>query len=206
MRLINFLFICLGFSCCQANTKETKIINDYQNNELKEDSIKFRLIKDNLFIDQFGNLAFKTLDKSDPENPVTRFITTVWNATENEKENGKIEMKEIIDTNSFKSIKGIYYKDKSNFYVYNQMADGGNFTVLRGIDTKSFSILNGYYSKDKNFIYYGSNPVEEADVTTFKVMNKPEKGHKTEQYGKDKNRFYYFGRIIQAPDLKMHNL
>ena len=203
--LIALLFV---LPCCNTKGKvEESKVSANNTDSVAVDSSKYLLLKYNLYKDQFGNIAFKTIDKSDSRNPVELFITTVWNANTNDSgNNGKMEMKDVIDTASFKEVKGIYYQDKNHFYVYNQMSDGGTFAVIRDIDAKTYTVLNGYYAKDKNHAYYGSVIIKDADVRTFEPLQKVNEGDSTWQYAKDKNHFYYFGDIIKPEELKLHNL
>lgn len=172
-----------------------------------EDSSKYFLLKHNLYKDQFGNIAYKTIDRSDPENPIDRFITVVWHANLNDSiDGGKMEMKDVIDIISFEEIKGIYYRDKNHYYVYNQMSDGGTFAIIRDIDKKSFVVVSPFYAKDIHNAYHGAVKIENVDINTFRPLPGIKSGDSTWQYARDKDHFYYFGDIIKKEDHSIHGL
>lgn len=201
--LIALLFI-LPF--CNSEVKREKLKTPGNNTDSsKSDTIKFSSLKYNLYRDQLGNIGFKTIDNSDPRNPIDRFVTTVWDANPNDSNNdgGKMEMKDVIDTASFVELEGIYYKDKNHFYVYNQMSDGGTFAVINNIDVKTFVVIHPLYAKDKNQIYYGSSIIKEADPKSFKPLLKAPDSL-TWYTAKDKNHFYYFGAIVNPEDIQLN--
>jgi len=204
MQIFILILVFCTLISCNSKVKEDKKNKKDLSNE-KIDTIKFTLLKDNLYKDNLGNFGFKTIDNSDPQKPVERFITIVWNANPDDSINdGKMDMKNVIDTGSYKLIKGIYYKDKRHFYVFSQMADGGTFAVLQNIDPKTFVVLSPYYAKDINHVYYGSKIIKNADVKTFEPLTKISNGDTSWQYGKDKNYFFFFGEVIYQEELKLH--
>ncbi|MBI1343797.1 MAG: hypothetical protein GC171_12745 [Terrimonas sp.] len=198
MKLLTYMIFIFSIGC---NSRNKAVVN------IKKDSIAYELIKDNLYHDIAGNLYFRVMDMSNPEKPVSRYLSIVWNANQCDSINGgKMLLKDVVDAKSFEKILGFYYRDKNRFYIFNEMSDGGTFAVLNEIDFSSFKVLSNYYAKDKNNVYYKSNVISQADIPTFKVFPKILNGDTLWQYAKDKNHYYSFGDIIPDSELKLYEL
>jgi DKNYY family len=94
--------------------------------------------------------------------------------------------KSVMDTATFKSVGGYYFKDKNHVYHEFTMAGGSNFGMTSA-DAKTFQELsNGYHFKDKKHVFDEQHgEMEIADVKTFKTCAR------CTYYAKDKNGFYY---------------
>lgn len=105
-----------------------------------------------------------------------------------------------MDTLTFESIRGGYFRDKNNVYI------GGiyeGFTQIKNADPATFQILNvcmsveksaGYYAKDKNYVYCGAAIIAGADPSTFEYVGQyddnPGGMPLSSGIGKDKNCIY----------------
>ena len=205
MNLILYWCLILILFSCNNHTENKNIANSTSTKNT--DTLKYQFLKDNLYKNNLGDIAFKAIDNTDPRNPKDIFVTSVWNANSDDSiGDGKMEMKNVVDVSSFKRVSGMYYQDKKYFYVFNQMSDGGTFAIIKNIDPKSFIVLSPYYAKDNKHVYYGGQILEKADVKTFKPYPRIENKDTLWQYAKDKNHFYYFGDIIKTDELKSHKL
>lgn len=101
---------------------------------------KHILIKDNLYKDAQNNLYFKTIDKSQNNAGEMRYLNVVYSETFGV--NGIKEMKDVIDSSTFKYLGNDYYRDKNSIYFFHIMEDGGIFSLVKSVDGSSFKVLN----------------------------------------------------------------
>lgn len=114
---IFIILIILFFNSCNGQDKSKSVEE------------KYTLIRDNLYEDSNGNLYFKTLDKSQNDTKIIRYLDVVY--SEKFGDDGVKKMKDVVDKKTFifdkhKKI----YRDKNNQYIYKEMLDGGTISIL----------------------------------------------------------------------------
>ncbi|RZL39839.1 MAG: hypothetical protein EOP00_27405 [Pedobacter sp.] len=151
-------------------------------------SLKWRLIKDNLYINKNGDLGFKEYKDLGDEG-LTRVTDYITKFGFNE---GKT-LKSVIDTTTFKDLGSNFYKDKKHIYHYYSMLGGGQFYIDTNVDYKTFEVIGDVYAKDKNQIYLDRTGImENIDYKTFKTAVG------IGPYAKDKNGYYRWGDKIDT--------
>lgn len=89
----------------------------------------YKLIRDNLYEDNNGNLYFKTFDRSKSDTMTIRYIDVIY--SESFGVDGIKKIKDVVDKQSFRyDEQENMYKDKNNQYVYTEMIDGGTLSIL----------------------------------------------------------------------------
>ena len=111
---------------------------------------KYHLIRDNLYTDIKGNIRLKTIDRSladcqscpnNDDNIFDRFLYVIYCdtcklITQTDTIEGLTELKNIVDTTTFKHVKtdhhhgGDLYEDKEYTYFHKWMADGGTISLI----------------------------------------------------------------------------
>lgn len=109
----------------------------------------YRLVKDNLYIDEEGDLFLKTVDRSaadsgdpkiDAQNTHDRWLNAIYCEsctlkTENEIVPGLAYLTDKVDTATFHHVSvdnkqgGDLYEDKNYRYYHKWMADGGTISL-----------------------------------------------------------------------------
>lgn len=132
-----------------------------------------------LWKNKHGAIGFKTTEGTEEGVFITRYITQLCCEG--------IQLKDQIDTASFKHLGSSFYKDKKNIYTHYAMADGGDFWIVEEAHHATFSVLGDCYAKDKNHIYGERAMVMDSiDYKTFKTK----KGIGC--FAKDKNGYYFW--------------
>ena len=197
-----FFFIFCLFSCKkseseQINNKKDSVwnarverINYFKS---KTDSINKKLdwkkTNYSLWKSKNGDLAIKTQAGNEQGIDIERYITQCCEGE---------EIKNIIDTLTFKYLGSSFYKDKKNVYTHYTMSDGGNFWIVEKADAKTFEVIgNSCYAKDKNYIYVErAMKIDDIDYKTFKTCDD------CGCYSKDKNGYYFWDSKIELKDIK----
>lgn len=162
-------------------------------------TLHFRKLKCGLFINDSGDIGFKTqylID--DMGNNDERYQTMAYLTDENDTLNdGIIEFKDIVDTSTFEILNDYYCKDKKYVYAIFYTSDGATFNISKKIDAKTFSVYaNSSYGSDKQNIYFRTNPINKAERKSFNhIENDPNAAF-------DNRNFYFFGEIISMKEAK----
>ena len=201
--IVSILFFNLVFISCQNNKKvdnrnekdsvwnaRVEKINNYKS---KIDSVNnyldWKKTNYGLWKSKNGDLAIKTEEGNEQGIEITRYITQLCCEGE--------EIKNVIDTLTFKYLGSSFYKDKKNVYTHYMMSDGGNFWIVEGADVKTFKVIgNSCYAKDKNYIYgERAMKMDSIDYKTFITCDE------CGCYAKDKNGYYFWDEKIDLKNI-----
>lgn len=192
--ILVFAFV-LSFLNCLSQTIKTA--------NPKKDTIIYRELKCGLYISANGDIAYKTEALINEEgDKTTRYASWIWGANQEDTvgNGGIMEMKDVVDTATFKFLTELYWVDKNNVYGLTPMSDGGNVFLIEAADSKTLKIFGtSDYAADRKNIYYRGNIVQGADRKTFK----PVENIKKQELAWDKNNFYLMGKRISAEEFKM---
>lgn len=185
------LFSCKNYKSVEVNNKKDSVWNERVERinyyKLKTDSLNKNLDwkKTNygLWKSKNGDLAIKTQEGNEQGIDIERYITECCEGE---------EIKNVIDTLTFKYLGSSFYKDKKNVYTHFMMSDGGNFWIVKGADVNTFQVIsNSCYAKDKNYIYgERAMKMNNIDYNTFKTCED------CGCYAKDKNGYYFWDSKI----------
>jgi hypothetical protein len=118
LKIINSILLCFTvFWIASCESIKTSEAGDYT------------LVRDDLYTNERGDLFFKCVDRyvdGIEGKEADRYLSHVY--TEDFSDN-VTPMKEVIDAATFRSIGNGFYKDKNHIYKFNQMIDGGTFSV-----------------------------------------------------------------------------
>ena len=144
----------------------------------------------NLWKSKDGDLSIKTHEGNEQGIAIEKYITRLCCDGE--------EIKNVIDTSSFKYLGSSFYKDKRYIYLHYKTSDGGNFRIINGADIKTFQVIgNSCYAKDKNHIYNERDmKMDNIDYKTFKTCDD------CGCYSKDKNGYYFWDQKIEISDIE----
>lgn len=104
-----------------------------------------RLLHDDLYADNEGNLYLKAEDRFPPENgekPRPRWIWALYcedcrMIIEGDTTEGMSELKDKVDSSSFRKLGAdpttgnVFYTDKNHYYLHKLMYDGGTLSIIR---------------------------------------------------------------------------
>lgn len=196
-----FFLLCSLFSCKKSyiennNNKEGAVWNAKVESiklyKSRIDSINKKLdwkkTNYDLWKSKNGDLAIKTQAGNEQGIDIERYITQCFEGE---------EIKNVVDTLTFKYLGSSFYKDKKNVYTHYSMLDGGNFWIVEQADAKTFEVIgNSCYAKDKNYIY-GERAMQmnSIDYKTFKTCDA------CSCYAKDKNGYYFWDSKIDLNDV-----
>jgi hypothetical protein len=189
MRVL-LLILIFGLQACKEHQKHAAARQSTITPQVPKSSNEqtFQPLKENLYINSKGQLAFKMVDQTDPQKPHDDFVITIHADTLNY--DNETNLNEIIDTATFSNIGDLYYRDKNHVYYHFPMMDGGMFYIVWEADPKSIKVLeDSYFAKDKKTVFCRGSVLEGADSKTFKVLPRTDK----EVYqwsAKDKNQSY----------------
>lgn len=188
MRIIFLSFFVLAISCnnevSQTETNSKTLLDTTIQKIPAEDS-KYHFLKNNLFIDDSGNIAYRAYDQTVPGDIRNDFITAIYLDT------GKTQLRFVIDTATFEHLGELYYRDKKHVYYHFPMMDGGTFYIILEANRKSFEVFGkSWYAKDKHYIFCRGSILENADYKTFTILPLISKGDTVRWLGKDKNHVY----------------
>ncbi|WP_430405123.1 DKNYY domain-containing protein [Fluviicola sp.] len=168
------------------------------------DSLAFQSIGNDLFQDAEKNIYYLCFDRSDETGKVKTplFIKRFRTNCDGEllDSDSIHDLRKTIDLPTFKELGNGYYKDFSNKYYFESMADGGEFRIVyndlhtytslehqffRGDDGKLYIQTQNLISPPENYgpIFYRRVP--DIDVPTYREFN----SHS--DYKKDKNSIYW---------------
>lgn len=156
-------------------------------------SLKWRLLKDDLWINKNGNIGLKEMIAVGSEGItfVDSYLTRMGFNTEE-------PLNAIIDTSTFQKLNSAFYKDKKYIYRYYAMAYGGSFSIFEEADHATFVALGDCYAKDKKHIYENRQGIlDHVDYKTFKV-----KSTVSGCFAKDKEGYLSWGDRITGVDLE----
>lgn len=136
-----------------------------------------------------GDLAIKTQAGNEQEIYTEKYITELCCEEK--------EIKNVIDTLTFKYLGSSFYKDKKNVYTHFSMSDGGNFWIVEKADAKTFEVIgNSCFAKDKKYIYgERAMRMDSIDYKTFKTCDE------CSCFAKDKNGYYFWDSKIDLKDI-----
>ena len=164
----------------------------------------YKLLKCGLYEGNNKDIAFKSARlKSDFESEKS-FISSIWGVNKKDSINGGIvEMKNVIDTKSFKFLNYSYWKDKKNVYYYFANSDGGSVSIVDFADSRTIQIFDDTrYAKDNVNVYYSGIKINNADTKTFKIF----KNGVHSDFGFDKLNFYESERVLTENEVKEYKL
>lgn len=156
-------------------------------------SLKWRLLKDDLWINKNGDIGLKEMIAVGSEGItfVDSYLTRMGFNTEK-------PLNAIIDTSTFQKLNSAFYKDKKYIYRYYAMAYGGSFSIFEEADHATFVALGDCYAKDKRHIYENRQGIlDHVDYKTFKV-----KSTVSGCFAKDKEGYLSWGDRITGEDLE----
>lgn len=208
MRILFFSFFVFAISCNnEVSQPETNTKNHIDSTIQKvsiEDS-QFHFLKNDLFVDDSGNIAYRAFDQTVPGDIRNRFLTTVYNY-DTIRSQGQ-ELRFVVDTSTFVSLGDLYYRDKKFIYYHFPMIDGGTFYIIWEADPKSFKVFGeSWYAKDKHNIFCRGSILENADYKTFTILPLISKGDTIRWLGKDKNHVYDSNDTLDQQTLKDWNV
>ncbi len=177
-----------------------------------EDNPPFREMQCGLWINAAGDIAYKDigceLDEEEgtwidsltfiPDlKPCDYFITWAYDVREEIPDDISDddftlrfmpELKNVVDTVSFRILSMFYFVDKKHVYFHQVMACGGHIAVAHGVDRKTFKAFdeNPDYARDKRHCYAVGRDIEGADPKTFEPIINEEYSW----YSRDKNHVY----------------
>ncbi|PUV25271.1 hypothetical protein DCO56_10100 [Sphingobacterium athyrii] len=155
-------------------------------------SLKWRLVKDDLWINKKGDIGLKEVIVIGSEGFtfVDSYLTRMGFNTEE-------PLNTIIDTSTFQKLNSAFYKDKKHIYRHYAMAYGGSFSTFEEADHATFVALSDCYAKDKNHIYENREGIlKNVDYKTFKV-----KSTVSGCFAKDKNGYLSWSDRITGDGL-----
>jgi hypothetical protein len=169
--LMRFLLLILvfGLQACKEHQKHVAARQSTTTSQLPKSANEqtFQPLKENLYLNSKGQLAFKMVDQTDPQKSHEHFVTTIHADTLNY--DNETSLNEIIDTATFSNIGDLYYRDKKHVYYHFPLMDGGMFYIVWEADPKSIKVLDStYYAKDKKTVFCRGGALEGADPKTLK--------------------------------------
>ena len=189
MKILFISLIFLTISCNnevsqnETSLKEKSIDSTIQKRSTEDPQYHF--LKEDLFIDDSGNIAYRAYDKTVPGDIRNKFITTMHS------DSGVTELRLVIDTATLEHLGDLYYRDKKNVYYHFPMMDGGFFDIIKEADPKSIQIVGeSWYAKDKHHIFCRGSILQNADYKTFTTFPLINEGDTVRWLGKDKNHVY----------------
>lgn len=206
MQRIFLILVFLQLISCRSNQKKrsTDVLLDtkdtiwdsrvIQINKYKKSldsinkSLDWKKTNFDLWKSKNGDLAIKTSEGTEQGILIDKYITELCCDGEN--------IKNTIDTVSFKQLGSSFYKDKNHIYTHFVMADGGNFWIVENADSATFMILGNCYAKDKNFIFGERNmKMDKVDYKTFRSCEE------CGCFAKDKNGYYFWDEKINLDSI-----
>jgi len=185
------LFISFGCNSQEVSKKEN----------LTPNHVNYKAIRDGLYENSDGNLFFKTVDASDRDNPIDRYIYVVY--SDSFGIDGIKEMEDVIDSESFNSIESEYYQDKNYVYYFHVMSDGGTMGIIDEADLETFKVLKySMYGIDKKTAFYRGTKIEGADIPTFEPIIIEDSGSKIGWYARDRSNYYNGNDIMNDHEIK----
>jgi|GEM_PF-3828929 len=168
------------------------------------DSLEFKSVGNRLYRDTKNNLYFLSFDRSDETGKIKTPIFIKRFRTNCDGEvldpDSIYDLKKTIDLPTFQELGDGYYKDFSNKYYFESMADGGEFRMVYN-DLRTYTALeHQFFHGDDGKLYiqtqnlitppenYGPvfyRRVPDIDVATYQQFN----SHS--DYMKDKNAIYW---------------
>lgn len=179
----------------ELSEREQELMEEKMHLDSLNETLQWKEIRDNLYINKDGDLGFKTASFRPNIEWIDFYIT-------NFKDEEKKAFKDIIDVKSFKLIGGDsgwggYYKDKNHIYHFFSTSDGGTFYIVKEADYATFEIMQDCYARDINHIYdMRDGLMREIDVATFKTLYL-----KKRCLGKDKNGYYWGNNKLSDEEL-----
>ena len=216
MKSLAFIYFSTFFISCGGSvspnfvSSEEKRFKDTvppKGASVSDDSSTFYPLKNDLYINKFGEVAYRAYDKTVPEDIRYQFLLFVNNFDTTKFYDQQKEIRYVVDTATFEFLGDLYYLDKRYAYYHFPTMDGGFFSIIWGADMKTFHILGAsWYAKDKFHIYSRGNILEPADYRTFTVFPLLSNGDTVRWLGKDKYNFYDGNEILDKRTIKEWNL
>ena len=129
-KALYLLLLCLFLPACH--------------NPFTDECSSCRLLHDNLYADDKGNLYLKAEDRTPlEEGKKTRtrwlwalYCTDCRMSIEGDTTEGMSELKDLVDSSSFRLLGtdpatgNVFYADKNHYYLHKVMYDGGTLSVI----------------------------------------------------------------------------
>jgi hypothetical protein len=191
--ILTYLFVVLTVFSCQSQSPEKVSTASLKNNYIE--------ISDGLYKDLDGNIYFKTLDSSKPNKQADLFIDVVY--SDKFDVDGIKDMKDVLDSKSFKSLGNDYFQDKNHIYYFHVMSDGGTMSIIDDADLQSFKVFqHSMFGIDNKSVFYRGTKIKGADILTFEPIIIEDGGNKIGWYAKDKNNYYNGYDIMSEDEIK----
>lgn len=229
MKLNRLLLVMSFLTCLIISAQETPGSFPFSNYLINyggcigSDSLELKSLGNDLFRDRENNLYFLSYDRSDEtgkrKTPI--FIKRFRTNCDGEvyASDSIYDHRKTIDLATFQELGDGYYKDYSNKYYFESMADGGEFRIVYndlrtyialrhhfflGDDGKMYIRTQRLISPPENFGPTFYREVPYVDLNTFKRFDG------SLGYAKDKNHIYWeygtsdgeFIRIVPEADLE----
>lgn len=205
MRIILFLILisCTNASGIKEDRKDSIkniAVGNADSVPAVIDSFEFYPLKQDLYINLKGELAYRAFDQTVPGEVRNTFIKTMYNF---DTVPGPIELKFVIDTGSFRRLEDLYYKDKKHIYYHFPMMDGGFFNIIKEAEHGTFRVLGeSWYAVDKAHVYSRGDILKGADRTSFTILPLISDGDTVRWLGKDKRNMYDSHDILDKETIK----
>jgi hypothetical protein len=172
-----------------------------QENEITQTD--YKELKCGLYLNNSGDIGYKTsvlIDDNMGNNHGVSYREWGYIMDEDNTlalDGSIVELKNIIDTNTFQILNNYYCKDKNYVYAIFYTSSGATFNITKNIDPLTFKCINfSSYGFDKNYVYFRTDTIKEADVKSFKVISDDPFG------AYDKFNYYNYGEIISLKEAK----
>lgn len=179
---------------CRCSNSDTINLN---RKEIKQSNnpLNWRKLSCGLYINSNEEIGFPTRPnyvfkeyklKGEDKMCPNKFITLL---------NDSIPLKTIIDTNTFRALGALFFRDKNSIFHYYAICDGG-YLNLFSKDTAAFEVLNNSFVRHHSSIFHERSGIIDADINTFKVSKL------ISHIAKDKNSYFLFNERINRKKLK----
>lgn len=189
------ILIFIGFLLLGCRDNADNSILEASMEESDKNPLGWKKLECGLYINNDGEIGFPTrpnfifkedeLRGEDKMCP-NKFITYLSDS---------IELKNIIDTNTFIHFSSSFYLDKNNIYNYYSMCDGG-YLFLFSDDTSGFEVLNDEFVRHNSTIHHFRRGKIDADISSFKISSE------LTSIAKDKKGYFQFGERVSDEQLK----
>lgn len=182
---VQISLIALLFGCSVSKEVEPSVNPD-----------GWRRMNNGLYLNSDGQLGFATdpdlanVPRSEliGEQCANVFLTTIGS-------DGKRSLNDVLDTSTFISLGGSFFKDKNHIYNFYAMCEGGYLTIFSK-DTSNFRILGSCYASHHSTIYHHRDGRMDADFESFAASTK---------FGciaKDKNGYFRYHERVSKEELR----
>ncbi len=177
-----------------------------------EEHPPLRQMECGLWINAMGDVAYKdiaatgqpVIDLSDPDarpdddlGAEDFYISWAYNAADT-LHDFLTELKEIVDTLTFRALGPEYFADDSHIYILHPMVYGGYMIVGNDIDPRSFRVFKEapHFARDKNLCFVAGQQIGGADAGSFKPIPNAEY-----LLARDKYHIYHMSEVLDEEEI-----